>query len=98
MALNISITKKDNVDFNALNSLCNTLDKFYVTTFPIFENDFQNSEGIGLSINLKDNYDDFWIMFNPFLSKLFEWNYTIVELYNGEIIDQNSINKLKNML
>ena len=80
MAFNINITKKGNIDFEELNSLCGDIDRFYITIFPIIKNPFQKEQGIGLLLNLVEK------------------KYTVVELYNGETIDQNNIQLLKDML
>jgi hypothetical protein len=98
MAFNINITKKGNIDFEELNSLCGDIDRFYITIFPIIKNPFQKEQGIGLSINIKNDYSSFWNSFEPFLLNLVEKKYTVVELYNGETIDQNNIQLLKDML
>jgi hypothetical protein len=98
MAFNINITKKENVDFEELNSLCSGIDRFYVTIFPITKSVFQKQEGIGLSINIKADYSEFWKDFEPFLITLFEKKYQVVELYDGIRINQDNITDLKNML
>lgn len=98
MAFNINITKKGSVDFKELNSLCKNIDRFYVTIFPIIKNDFQKEEGIGLSINIKKEYADFWNVFEPFILSVIKKKYNVIELYNGGIIDRNNIIVLKEML
>jgi len=98
MAFNINITKKGDIDFKELNLLCNSLDRFYVTVFPIVKNDFQKEQGIGLSINIKKEYSDFWKVFEPFLKSLFDRKYNVIELYDGKEINNQNIDELKNML
>jgi hypothetical protein len=98
MAFNINITKRGNVDFEKLNFLSNSLDKNYVTIFPIIKNEFQKEEGIGLSINLKKDYSEFWEIFENFLIELIDKKYNIVELYNGGKINNKNIESLKKLL
>lgn len=98
MAFNINITKKENVDFKELNSFCDILDRYYVTVFPITRNRYHKEEGIGLSVNMSDDYSEFWESFEPFLINLLNKKYIITELYSGKRIDKGNIIELKELL
>ena len=98
MAFNISITKIGIVDWISLNKTCTILDREFVTVFPIQQNDFLKESGIGLSINLKKDYREFWKTFEPFLIDLHNKGFKITELYSGFVIKPNNVNELKEMI
>ena len=97
MAFNICITKRGKVDFEKLNQLSKDLDRDFVTVYPIIKNKFINEQGVGLSINLKDDYSNFWMVLKPFLENLSGLGYNVIELYNGQNIKRN-IDKLYDYL
>jgi|WetSurMetagenome_2_1015567.scaffolds.fasta_scaffold03112_2 hypothetical protein len=98
MVFNITITKFGKIDWIGINKLCGKLDRTYVTVFPIQSNEFSKESGIGLSINMKKNYHDFWIYFKPFLIDIYKKGFTITELYNGLNINLNNISELEKLI
>ena len=97
MAFSICITKKGRIDFEKLNQLSQNLDRDFVTVFPITKNSFTDEQGLGLSINLKNDYSGFWTELKPFLQQLSKMGYNIIELYNGENLKKD-IDKLRDYL
>jgi hypothetical protein len=98
MAFNITITKIGAIDWIILNKTCTILDREFVTVFPIQQSDFLKESGIGLSINFKKDYREFWKTFEPFLVDLYDKGFIITELYSGLVINPKDVNELKEMI
>lgn len=98
MAFNISITKKGRINWTELHNYCKSIDRNFVTIYPIQQNSILKVSGIGISINLKKDYELFWEDFSVLLSILIKQGFQVVELYSGSIINIDGVEKLKKLI